>query len=167
METSGRIWPNFELIQALMHVLITCKYENDPIKNSRENVMTSFYQPTKERYYDDDLIHLSISGTKRLLGEIEEIINIVESFENCTFKSQHQKRGRVQKRFSQTSGQRSSNGPRRDRPSQNRGWNTNNEATCYKCGETNHETRQCRHKEQLKCHYCGFFCHKSGRCLNQ
>ena len=23
METSGRIWPNFELIQALMHVLIT------------------------------------------------------------------------------------------------------------------------------------------------
>ena len=42
METSGHIWPNFELIQALMHVLITCKYEKDPIKNSRENVMTSF-----------------------------------------------------------------------------------------------------------------------------
>ena len=32
METSGRIWPNFELIQALKHVLITCKYEKDPIK---------------------------------------------------------------------------------------------------------------------------------------
>ena len=42
METSGRIWPNFELIQALMHVLITCKYEKDPIKNSGENVITSF-----------------------------------------------------------------------------------------------------------------------------
>ena len=42
METSGRIWPNFELIQALVHVLITCKYEKDPIKNSGENVMTSF-----------------------------------------------------------------------------------------------------------------------------
>ena len=42
METSGRIWPNFELIQALMHILITCKYEKDPIKNSGENVMTSF-----------------------------------------------------------------------------------------------------------------------------
>ena len=42
METSGRIWPNFELIQALMHVLFTCKYERDPIKNSVENVMTSF-----------------------------------------------------------------------------------------------------------------------------
>ena len=30
METSGRIWPNFELIQALIHVLITCKYEKNP-----------------------------------------------------------------------------------------------------------------------------------------
>ena len=43
METSGRNWPIFELIQALMHVLITCKYEKDPIKNIGENVMTSFY----------------------------------------------------------------------------------------------------------------------------
>ena len=42
METSDHIWPNFELIQALMHVLITWKYEKDPIKNSGENVMTLF-----------------------------------------------------------------------------------------------------------------------------
>ena len=34
METSRRIWSNFELIQALMHVLITLKYEKYPIKNS-------------------------------------------------------------------------------------------------------------------------------------
>ena len=42
METSGRIWPNFELIQAFMHVLIAFKYEKDQMKNSGENVMTSF-----------------------------------------------------------------------------------------------------------------------------
>ena len=42
METSGHIWLNFELIQALIHILITCKYEKGPIKNSGENVMTSF-----------------------------------------------------------------------------------------------------------------------------
>ena len=42
METSGRIWPNFELIQASMHVLIACKYEEDQMKNRGENVMTSF-----------------------------------------------------------------------------------------------------------------------------
>ena len=42
METSGRIWSNFKLIQALIHVLITCKYEKNLIKDSGENVMTSF-----------------------------------------------------------------------------------------------------------------------------
>ena len=42
METSGRIWPNFELIQAFMHVLIACMYEKDQMKNIGENVMTSF-----------------------------------------------------------------------------------------------------------------------------
>ena len=38
----GQIWPNFELIQALMYVIITCKYEKDPIKNNREKVATPF-----------------------------------------------------------------------------------------------------------------------------
>ena len=42
IETSGRIWLNFELIQAFMHVLIACKYEKDLMKNSGDNVMTSF-----------------------------------------------------------------------------------------------------------------------------
>ena len=43
METSGWIWPNFKLIQALMYVIITSKYEKDPIKNSPEKVETSFF----------------------------------------------------------------------------------------------------------------------------
>ena len=42
METSGGIWPNFELIQAFMHVLIACKYEKDQMKNNEEIVMTTF-----------------------------------------------------------------------------------------------------------------------------
>ena len=29
------IWQNFELIQVLMYVIVTCKYENDLIKNSK------------------------------------------------------------------------------------------------------------------------------------
>ena len=44
IETSGLIWPNFELIQALMYVIITCKYEKDPIKNKREKVATPFFK---------------------------------------------------------------------------------------------------------------------------
>ena len=43
METSGWIWPNFKLIQALMYVIITCKYKKDLIKNSREKLETSFF----------------------------------------------------------------------------------------------------------------------------
>ena len=39
----GQIRPNFELIHALMHVIVTCKYENDLIKSIRENVMTPFF----------------------------------------------------------------------------------------------------------------------------
>ena len=38
----GRIRPNFELMQAFMYIIVTCKYKKDPIKNSRENVMTPF-----------------------------------------------------------------------------------------------------------------------------
>ena len=40
----GRIWPNFKLIQALMYVIITCKYEMDPIKNNREKGATPFFK---------------------------------------------------------------------------------------------------------------------------
>ena len=39
---SGLIWLKFELIQDFMHVLITCKYKKDPIKNNQEKVETYF-----------------------------------------------------------------------------------------------------------------------------
>ena len=36
------IWPNFELIRDVMDVLVTCKYEEDPIKNEGARVDTTF-----------------------------------------------------------------------------------------------------------------------------
>ena len=39
---SGPIWPKFEPVRDFMHVLITCKYKKDRIKNKREKVETSF-----------------------------------------------------------------------------------------------------------------------------
>ena len=42
MGTSSRIWPNFKLIQALMYVIITCKYKKDRMINSWEKVATPF-----------------------------------------------------------------------------------------------------------------------------
>ena len=40
----GRIWLNFKLIQALIYVIITCKYEKDPINNNREKVPAPFFK---------------------------------------------------------------------------------------------------------------------------
>ena len=39
---SGPIWSKFELVRDFMHVLVTCKYKKDWIKNNREKVETSF-----------------------------------------------------------------------------------------------------------------------------
>ena len=36
METSGRLWPNFKLIKAFMHVVIACKYEKDQMKKAEK-----------------------------------------------------------------------------------------------------------------------------------
>ena len=38
----GPIWPNFELVRDVMDVLVTCKYEEDPIKNKGARVDTTF-----------------------------------------------------------------------------------------------------------------------------
>ena len=32
----GRIWLNFELVRALMYVVVPCKYGKDPIENSKD-----------------------------------------------------------------------------------------------------------------------------------
>ena len=36
------VWPNFELVRDVMDVLVTCKYEEDPIKNEGARVDTTF-----------------------------------------------------------------------------------------------------------------------------
>ena len=40
---NGGICPYFDFNQAFRHIIITCKYEKDPLKTSRDNVMTSFF----------------------------------------------------------------------------------------------------------------------------
>ena len=41
-EVSGEILPKFELIQAFIVVLVTCRNEDDPIKNDGARVLTRF-----------------------------------------------------------------------------------------------------------------------------
>ena len=63
METSGRIWPNFKLIQALIHVLITCKYEKDPIKT--RTVRGSDYSPAIELSEQKDKLVTATGDTEK------------------------------------------------------------------------------------------------------
>ena len=37
----GPIWPNFELVRVVINVLVTCKFEEDPIKNEGARVVTT------------------------------------------------------------------------------------------------------------------------------
>ena len=39
----GPIWPIFELVRDVMDVLVTCKYEEDPIKIEGARVVITFY----------------------------------------------------------------------------------------------------------------------------
>ena len=39
----GQIWLKFELVQDIIDVLVTCKYEEDPIKNKGARVLTRLY----------------------------------------------------------------------------------------------------------------------------
>ena len=43
----GPIWPNIELVRDIIDVLVTCKYEEDPIKSEGVRVFTTFphYNP--------------------------------------------------------------------------------------------------------------------------
>ena len=86
METSGFIWLNFELIQAPIHVLITCKYEKDPIKNSGENVMTSFF-PIISLW---DFFHTLRAANSAVLGPIwpnfELVRDVMDVLVTCKYE---------------------------------------------------------------------------------
>ena len=55
----GPIWPKFELIRALMHVIITCKYKKEWMKNSREKVETPFSHHNPICYHGNQWLNLA------------------------------------------------------------------------------------------------------------
>ena len=73
---SGPIWSKFELVRDLMHVLVTCKYKKDRIKNKREKVETmfsplqvnwGFLLPWKPEFWSNLPQTLSLSPTPVML----------------------------------------------------------------------------------------------------
>ena len=58
----GLIWPNFELVGDVMDVLVTCKYEEDPIKNEGARVVTTLYSNFSDAQGQITLVSVSVSG---------------------------------------------------------------------------------------------------------
>lgn len=110
-----------------------------------------------ERYYSKDSIHLSTSGIKRLLGTINNFMNIVQNFDQCGYL---RRQGRGRPATAQL--KRGLNAGNQRLPAHNGG-----KLLCNKCGETNHSTIQCRHSDCIQCHHCGYSGHKSKRCVNK
>ena len=55
----GPIKPKFELVRALMHVIIACKNEKDQMKNSREKVETPFSHHNRICYNGNQCLDLA------------------------------------------------------------------------------------------------------------
>ena len=49
----GGIWPKFELVQAFMHILVTCKNEDDSMKNEGAIVVPTFSQISLWDFFSD------------------------------------------------------------------------------------------------------------------
>ena len=62
----GRIWLKFELVRDIIDVLVTCKYEEDPIKNEGARVLTRLY---------DDFSHAQGQLTPQSLVESGRNLN--------------------------------------------------------------------------------------------
>ena len=58
----GPIWPNFELVRDVMDVLVTCKYEEDPIKNEGARVDTTLYSNFSDAQRQITLVLVSVSS---------------------------------------------------------------------------------------------------------
>ena len=94
METTGWIWPNFKLIQALMYVINTCKYEKDPIKNSREKVETSFFplQAYGDFFRRSRAANSSVGGPIRL--KLQLIRALMHVLVTCKYEKDRMKNTR-------------------------------------------------------------------------
>ena len=58
----GPIWPNFELVRDVIDVLITCKYEEDPIKNESARLLTTLYINFSDAQRQISLVLVVVSG---------------------------------------------------------------------------------------------------------
>ena len=61
----GVIWPKIELVQAFMHVLVTCKNEDDSIKNEGARVVRTFSHNKSMEIFPDAQRQLTLQSLVR------------------------------------------------------------------------------------------------------
>ena len=64
------IWPNFELVRNVMDVLVTCKYEEDPIKNEGAGVDITLYSNFLDAQGRITLVLVSVSGRNLISSKL-------------------------------------------------------------------------------------------------
>ena len=74
---SSQIWLKFELIQALNHVLVFCKNEDDPIQNEGTRVLTTFSPLLVYGIFSDAQGQLTQQSLARFWPNFELVRNIM------------------------------------------------------------------------------------------
>ena len=98
------------------------------------------------RYYDTDGIHMSHSGTKRLIHAINKHVLVAHDFQFCVFRGQQQSWGnrrRPSPGHYQGSNSRAVQYGRGNRDSRFKGQWTNQRRTCFACSMPGHVVAEC------------------------
>ena len=110
------------------------------------------------KYMSKDYIHLSNSGIRRLLGMINVQLEVVREFAYCTYERTNNQQSQ-NRRYKRTP-----SGPHIRRANLIYPGQDERRTPCTKCGEKNHETKDCKHAEKIQCHECGYYGHKARNC---
>ena len=132
---------------------------NKTFYNKYDEPKSHFYKPR-------DFIPLSRSGTRGLLGCINQHIEIVENFKLCGYTRQSTQSRGPQMPPSQRRTKLSREGEIMLSHPETDDIDSYNSERCFKCGLTNHKTFECRHKKQVQCFICRFYGNKDSDCWN-
>lgn len=173
-------------------ILRQCRIHNVNHIDTYKGFFDKHNQLRSHFYQVRDNVHLSRAGTRRLLGLISNEIPVVDNFEYCAY-TDRQPLVRITNRvsnFARSQQRNEQSEPRSVNPTgavqsnnvgndsyqhrrprfrtryRNRNAEDRFEDRCMKCGLKNHTTAMCHHRNQLQCHSCSYYGHKTSICWN-
>ena len=165
-------------------ILRQCETHNVTLVDAYHGFFDKRNQLRRQFFNPRDNVHLSRAWSRRLLGAINEKVEVVDDFAYCAYNDNSRNQaadssGPVRRSQSVNSG-RSVQTARGSHDNMHNGWQqqrTSNRTSrrnadeadrihdrCLKCGLKNHSTSDCHHKNQIKCRNCSFYGHKDYNC---